>query len=237
MKIRPDQVPPAPRILPDWFKRLELKPRKRRFLLFSICFIITLGVFSYLTAKQISFEWLRSTSALVSAKVMKVSKDSFQYEIYLEEEELNYILTEKISGMEEKIKPGEKIEVYFLKSNPSKSLSEFSTIHYELFIAFSFLTCSVFILLAFYHGREYFRRKDSYELGEPVSAKIVSWDENSGSHAVKIRAEEQLGVLHTVVKLPRYVSRVPVDSEVLALHYNGYLAYYWNAEEGLSTTS
>lgn len=237
MSLRLDSIPPAPRAIPDWYIRLELKPRQRKFVMFFIAFLTTLGLFSFFTARQLSFELLKKKSQLLSGKVIQISGKSFQFEIFVEtnENDFHYVLQEKNVPFPPSLKVGDVVSVYFVSSNPSRSVSQYSAIDYRLYILFSFPLSAFFFFIAISTGRMYFQRRDAYQQGEPIKAKITQWEEKSGKYQIRLQALEIEEMLENDCWLPRYVNRVAPETEIKALYYNRCLAYYWTAEEGLST--
>lgn len=235
-KFRLETIPLPPRAIPEWYQRLEIQPRRAYGILFFVCFLFTFGSFGYFTAQQFSFEHLKKRSTVVQGKIIQVNLPKIQYEIFLETEtdDLHYLLQETLFRTPQILYPGQRIRVYFIADQPLKSVTEFSVIEYQTFIGISFGFSLFFFFGTWKFWREYFRRKEAYQLGEPLSLSLVAWDEKSGKYRIRLKAPEHFGLQETVCWLPRYVTPVALGSEVLGLHYNGVLAYYWTPEQELT---
>lgn len=236
MKLRLEEIPLAPREIPEWYQRLELKPRQTYGFLFFLCFLVCLGFFTYFTARQLSFEHLKQKSTLVKGKVIQVDLPQIRYEIFVEtpEEDLHYVFQEIPIHPPSSLQNGQRIEVYFVSEDPMKSVTEFSTVEYQPHLGITFGFCLIFCFLFWRFGREYFRRKEAYQLGEPLIVTLVSWEENSGKNKIRLKPPEHFGTEEVTCWLPRYVTRLASGTEVIGLHYNGSLAYYWTPEQTLT---
>ncbi|MEK7486699.1 MAG: hypothetical protein AABZ60_20440 [Planctomycetota bacterium] len=236
MKFRLEEIPLAPREIPEWYQRLELKPRRAYSFLFFFCFLACLGFFGYFTARQLSFEQLKQKSTLIKGKVIQVDLPQIRYEIFLEtnEEDIHYILQEILTRPPSSIQTGQSIEVYFVSEDPMKSVTKFSVIEYQSYILITFGLCVFFFFLIWRFGREYFRRTEAYQLGEPLKVTLVSWEEKSGKNRIRLKLPEHFGTHEVSCWLPRYLTRIAIGSEVVGLQYNGCIAYYWTPEQELT---
>jgi hypothetical protein len=228
------EIPPAPRVIPEWYQRLELNPRLKRIWAFVLFFSLSISLLSFLTTRQLLFENLKRKSTTISGKVLALQSETFTFEIFIEEEEedFHFVLTEPLPSGKILVS-GETIQVFYVAQNPRASLSQFQEKRYALWIGICFLSTVLFGGGSLKNIREFFRRKEVYREGEPLRGLVKRWEKKSHFQEIQLEAlrADLFKPLSTVCKLPLYVSPLPPETEIWVLAYQESLAYYWNPEK------